>query len=126
MPGLHEPTRHASGGAAPPPSNIDPKDIAAVIDELAARIKADGNADILGIWGAARLAAGLDLACAVAPADDPEEAVVILGDALVETVTAALQEHPGRRHQVLDAVRGVVERVLDAIQEPKTLPAHPR
>ncbi|GMV42255.1 MAG: hypothetical protein AMXMBFR64_39710 [Myxococcales bacterium] len=104
---------------------IAPQDIAAVIDELAARIKADGNADILGIWAVARLAAGLNLTCAVAPAGDPEEAVVILGDALVEAVTAALHEHPEGRHQVLDAVRGVVERVLEALQEPKTLPLHP-
>lgn len=108
----------------PSTNSIDPQDIAAVIDDLAASIQADGNADILGIWAVARLAAGLDLTCAVAPADDPEEAVVDLGDALVEAVTAALQVHAEHRHKVLVAVRGVVERVREALQEPKTRPVN--
>lgn len=61
MPSTNEPSRRASGVAAPPSSNIAPQDIAAVLDNLAASIQADGNSDIFGPWAVAYLAGRLNI-----------------------------------------------------------------
>ncbi len=67
----------------PESSAIDtsPIEIAEVIEHLAARIMADGNADLLGGWAVATLAAKLGLTVAISSSTDPVEIVRDIGDA---------------------------------------------
>ncbi len=64
---------------APEPSNIDTIsaiEIAEVIDKLAARVRADGNADLLAPWAISRLSAKLGVTVAISATPDLVEIVL--------------------------------------------------
>ena len=85
---------------------ISPVEIAEVIDHLAARIRADGNADLLGPWLIARAAAALGLTVIQASSPNPVEVVEDLGADWASLILAANRERPEDAHRILRAAHG--------------------
>lgn len=99
---------------APEPSNIDtisPIGIAEVTDHLAAKIRADGNADLLGPWAISRLAAKLGVTLAISSSTDPVEVVRDLGEDWADLIIATNREDPDLAPGVLLAAHTVFERI---------------
>ena len=92
-------------------AGVTPPEIAAVIHDLAARIKADGNADLLGGWAVATLASKLGVAVALSSSTNPAEVVRDLGEDWADAISRALDDHPARTVQLLRAAAKVIEQM---------------
>lgn len=92
-------------------AGVTPHEIAAIIDDLAARIKADGNCDLYAGWAVATLASKLGITSALSASSDPVEVVRDLGEDWAEAISRAHDEHPAQTAQVLRAAAKVIEQI---------------
>ena len=111
-----KPTLHVVRNRQEAAAGVTPHEIAAVIDRLAARIEADGNADLLGGWAVATLASKLVIAFALSPSNNPAEVVRDLGDDWANAISQALDEHPAQTAQVLRAAMKVIKQVAEEVK----------
>lgn len=95
---------------------LSPVEIAEVIDTLAARIRTDGNADLLGPWAISRLSAKLGVTVAISSSTNLVEVVEDLGDAFGGAIRTVLDEHPGEVVEVLRAAKAVIEGVVEDVK----------
>lgn len=121
-------TQPRSHSACPPPDglragpvattrqSVTPQQIAAVVDGLAAAIKADDDCDIFGPWAVASLAAKLGLTVALSTSDAPAVVVADIGNDWADEVLLGLDKRPDEREQVLGAVCAVVTRLVETIR----------
>ena len=109
-----EPRSHsANPTVTSTPVPITPPEIAAVIDRLAAAIKAaDGNCDLFAGWAVATLAAKLKITVAMSSSDDPAQVVQDLGEGWADQAVELLKEEPNRPGDTLRAAHAVVRRLL--------------
>jgi hypothetical protein len=114
------PTRlraHPTDSACTARSFITPQDIGDMIDHLAADIAGGDDADILGPWAVATLAAKLDLTVAISSSTDPVEIVRDLGDAWVAEFARGLDDvSPAEVPEVLRAAQAAIEKVLEEVR----------
>lgn len=89
-------------------------DIAHAIEQLARLVEHEDP--VVHLWAVASLAARLGVVAVLADACDPVEAVAEIGDLWADQVVELLEEHPGRKAEVMSAVQVVMRRLLDAVQ----------
>ena len=101
----------------PKPDTASPHEIATVIDHLAARIKADGNGDIFGLWAVATLASKLGITTGLSASTDPVEVIEDLGFWWRAAISTALDEHPDRVADILKAGMTVIQKIVADVRK---------
>ena len=96
--------------------SVTPHEIAAVIDDLAASIKADANCDLYAGWALAAFASKLGIAVAISSSASPSEVIGDLGGDWADAISRALDEHPDKTGQVLRAAMGVIEKIAEDVK----------
>ena len=108
---------HLARPTRPPrPDTASPHEIAAVIERLAARIKADGNCDLYAGWAVATLASKLGITFALSSCTNPAEVITDIGEDWSYQIAQALDEHPAQTAQVLRAAMKVIEQVAEEVK----------
>ncbi len=95
---------------------LDPIEIAEVIDNLAARVAADANADLLGPWLLARAASALGITVMQTATTNPVEVVQNLGADWASMILETNREHPEDAHQVLLAAHAAFDDIRRGMQ----------
>lgn len=97
-----------------PIDTINPIEIAEVIDRLVARIRADGNADLLAVWAVATLAGKLGITVIQATSTEAVDVFRDLGDDWAASVLEASRVNPDGAHRVLLAAHGAFQTIMRA------------